>query len=115
MSRRLMALSWLSVFIVAGLLGHLTAQKLHAIPTYSYCPILSVSCPTCCVYNDPLLGPVYCHFTTGSYSVCESASSGSCTNSKQYTCSGVQNSMADCSGIDFPQLAPCSCDYNACR
>jgi hypothetical protein len=46
MSRRLMALSWLSAFVVAGLLGHITAQKLHAVPVYSYCPTLSnTNCP----------------------------------------------------------------------
>ncbi len=58
MSRRFMALSWLSVFVASGLMGHFTAQKLHAIPTYGNCPILSTNtnCPNCYIYNDPILG-----------------------------------------------------------
>ncbi|SRR5579885_631537 len=89
MSRRLMALSWLSAVVVAGLLGHLMAQKLHAIPQNGYCPILSnTDCPTCWIYYDPLVGAyVNCHITTGSYSTCISDPSyPSCGNTRTSEC-----------------------------
>jgi hypothetical protein len=108
MSQRLMALGWLFVFVLAGLIGHLTAQKLHAIPTYEMCGITpNASCPTCYNYNDPLLGQVHCRMTTASFTVCESSSSGSCGNSKQFDCSGLENTRADCSGLNFG-----NCDYS---
>ncbi|HTU92742.1 MAG TPA: hypothetical protein VMF69_21860 [Gemmataceae bacterium] len=75
MSRRLMALSWLSVFAVAGLLGHLTAQKLHALPIPSACPeLLNTNCPTCVNFTIPIVGEVNCHITPAqSYATCDPA------------------------------------------
>lgn len=99
MSRRLMALSWLSVFVVAGLIGHLTAQKLHADPFCGpncICPLLPNSaCPQCDV---TVLGS--CH-TSGLFFGCEPSSPpNTCSNDATYQCSGYVNGRADCSGAD---------------
>lgn len=112
MSRRLMALTWLFVFVMAGLLGHLTAQKLHAIPDNSICPLLNTAiCPTCI---NGAIGAQNCHVTSGSWLVCQpTKQSDSCANSRQYECSGVANTAADCTGMDKDNLF-CSQNYPAC-
>ncbi len=99
MSRRLITLSWLSVFVVAGVLGHLTAQKLHAEPECGpncICPLLPNSnCPQC--YVTVLFS---CR-TPDSFAACEPSSPpNTCSNDAIYTCSGFVNGRADCSGKD---------------
>lgn len=103
MSRRLMALSWLSVLVMAGLLGHLTAQKLHAIPLYGYCPTTTnTPCPSCPTDD---LGNPGCHITSGSYYTCVYDNNfPKCGHTYSYTCKGLLNAMLDCSGMDTINL-----------
>lgn len=107
MSGRLMALSWLSVFVVAGLIGHLTAHKLHAEPIQgpAICPPVGNSnCPTCAQITIPFFGVWDCHLPAQSFASCEPASPpNQCTNTGKYYCDGVVNTMADCSGMDDPK------------
>lgn len=102
MSRRLMALSWLSVFVVAGLLGHLTAQKLHATPSYGSCPHLynGTNCPSCAPLDPPIDGYAACSIQPASYKTCEPSYPTTCSNSLQFTCSGVPNTKSDCTGMN---------------
>lgn len=111
MSRRLMTLSWLFVLVVAGILGNLTAQKLHAQGAGYYCPVLNNSSCPLCMEMDFSSGTTWCHNLQGSFKVCDSGE-GNCNNTNNYGCAGVQNSGMDCSGMD--SQATCGANFDAC-
>jgi hypothetical protein len=57
---------------------------------------------------------ITCHITTGSYTTCVfDSGSPPCGNTQTYTCSGVTNSRADCTGMD--QMTTCNNPVFACR
>ncbi|MCI0682951.1 MAG: hypothetical protein L0Y71_12680 [Gemmataceae bacterium] len=88
----------------AALMGHFLATPTFAIPDHKECPMTpNATCPTC---QEVPAGEikVWCKMAADTYPVCKFKTDEYCRDDTEIACVGFVNSMANCNGVDDPNL-----------
>jgi len=102
---------WLVLCGLLGLLfGHLSAEKVFAVPIPGYCPLLAnTACPVC-----PIVNNTGCRIGIKKYWTCvPDIGSPDCEDKYTIACPGVENDEDDCTGADNP-MQGCHVNRQAC-